>query len=182
MIRILPILFCLLLPLSLQAQSTRTQGQRKARVVQDESINDLVYNKKRTTQTDKKNAAATAPRSGDGGAPASKKTSGGKTAAGRQSGTTYSPRQRYNATGYRIQIYTGGKTRNDKTAALQMQKKCRQAFPELATYVHFISPHWVCRVGDFRHKEDAQRYVGKLRNRKIAAEARIVTSNIIIAQ
>lgn len=180
MIRILPFLITLLLPLCLQAQTPRTAEQKKARVVQDESINDLVYNKKRNTGT---TATPAAPQKPAANAESNKSTPRSQTAKRTdRTNTTYAPRQRYNDTGYRIQIYTGGSTRNDKTAALRMQKKARQAFPELAAYVHFISPHWVCRVGDFRHKEDAQRYATKLRNKKIAFESRVVTSNIIIAQ
>ena len=90
------------------------------------------------------------------------------------------PRRRFNSAGFRIQIFTGGNSRADKQAAIQAQQKCRAAFPELATYVHFLSPHWVCRVGDFAKREDAQRYVSRLRGRGL--EARIVRSNVILSK
>jgi len=94
----------------------------------------------------------------------------------------YANRKRYNAKGYRIQVYTGGNKRADKQAAQQMQQKFKKKFPELASYVHFISPHWVCRVGDFPKRESAQRYITKIRRARIANEARIVQSNIFVAR
>jgi len=100
----------------------------------------------------------------------------------KRSGSTYVQRTRYNARGYRIQIYTGGNKRTDKTQAQRIQQKCRQTFPELATYVHFVSPHWVCRVGDFPKRESAQKYVKKIRAKKICPEVRIVKSNIFVAR
>ncbi|MBR6340124.1 MAG: SPOR domain-containing protein [Alloprevotella sp.] len=93
----------------------------------------------------------------------------------------YTPRQRYNGQGYRVQVFTGGNKRKDRLEAQKMQKKCKETFPELAAYVHFVSPHWVCRIGDFRRREDAQRYVKKA-NSKLTFEARIVRSNIFIAR
>lgn len=97
-------------------------------------------------------------------------------------GSTYVQRTRYNASGYRIQVYTGGNKRTDKTQAQRIQQKIRQAFPELATYVHFVSPHWVCRVGDFPKRESAQKYVKKIRARKICPKTHIVKSNIFVAR
>lgn len=95
---------------------------------------------------------------------------------------SYVNRTRYNASGYRIQVYTGGNKRTDKTQAQKIQQRFRTAFPELATYVHFVSPHWVCRVGDFPKREQAQKYVKKIRAKKICTEVRIVKSNIFVAR
>lgn len=95
---------------------------------------------------------------------------------------TYVNRQRYNSHGFRIQVYTGGNSRQDKVRAQQVQQKFKKAFPELSAYVHFYTPHWVCRVGDFKRREDAQRYIRKIRARNIATEVRIVRSNIFIAR
>ncbi len=90
-------------------------------------------------------------------------------------------RTRYKVRGFRIQIYTGGNTRNHKAQAHSVAGKARQAAPELGTYVQFQSPHWICRVGDFRNREDAQRYVKRLRAAGVSNEARIVSCEVLLA-
>ena len=94
----------------------------------------------------------------------------------------YIARARYQATGFRIQVYTGGNSRNDKAKAQQLQMRCRQAFPELSAYVHFISRHWVCRVGDFKDRNEAQRYASQIRRKKLSYEVRIVKSTVLLAR
>ena len=61
-------------------------------------------------------------------------------------------RARYKAQGYRIQVYT------------------------------FLSPRWVCRVGDFSSREEAVDYVRQLRRKRISAEVRVVSSTILRAE
>lgn len=98
---------------------------------------------------------------------------------------TYFPqmvRQRYKARGFRIQIYTGGNTRNHRAQAQKIAQKSRQAAPELSTYIQFLSPHWVCRVGDFRQREDAERYAKKLRSAGVSRETRIIGSEVLLAR
>lgn len=186
--RYLFFLLSLALPLLAQAQTGKTAPQGKVTVVQDKAIDDLVYNKKKpTTPKAEKNSAAKPkppahPEAGHERGKAPESSHAGKTATPQLNQGSYKARQRYNAQGYRVQIYTGGNTRKDKQAALRMKQKCQKSFPELAAYVHFVSPRWVCRVGDFRHKEDAQRYARKIRAKKFTFEARVVTSNILVAQ
>ena len=86
-------------------------------------------------------------------------------------GTT---RARYKAQGYRIQVYTGANNRVSKQEALH--------FPELSAYVTFLSPRWVCRVGDFSSREEAADYVRQLRRKRISAEVRVVSSTILRAE
>lgn len=90
-------------------------------------------------------------------------------------------RQRYKAKGYRIQIFTGGNSRTDRQAARRMEQKCKKAFPELSAYVHFVSPRWICRVGDFRTREDANKYLHLIRKAKISNEARVVSCTVLLA-
>lgn len=91
---------------------------------------------------------------------------------------SYTTRVRHKARGYRICIFTGGNSRADKTKATQMANKCRQRFPELSVYTSFISPRWVTHVGDFKTKQDAQKYIGRIRNAKFTYEARIVETEV----
>lgn len=95
---------------------------------------------------------------------------------------SYMARVRYKAEGFRIQVYTGGNSRADKGKAQQLQQRCRQEFPELSAYVHFVSPHWVCRVGDFKDREEAQRYANQIRRKRLSYEARIVKSSVLLAR
>lgn len=154
---------------TLAAQNVQT-GQGKLVVVQDEAVDRLLHSKHadRVQMRNAENENAEAA--------AASETSSTQQSTNRRTG----PRRHYNSAGFRVQIFTGGNSRADKQAALQAQQKCRAAFPELATYVHFYSPHWVCRAGDFQKREDAQRYVSKLRARGL--EARIIRSNIILSK
>jgi len=98
----------------------------------------------------------------------------------KNSGTarTHVARTRHKARGYRICIYTGGNSRADKTKALQMGQKCRNLFPELSAYTSFVAPRWVTNVGDFRTRQDAQKYVSRIRKARFTYEVRIVSSEV----
>ena len=90
--------------------------------------------------------------------------------------------QRVRTTGYRIQIFTGSNSHNDKTKAYAVGNACQKRFPELSVYARFIAPRWVCRVGDFHSREDAQRYANKIRAAGISREVRVVKSEVLVAQ
>lgn len=81
--------------------------------------------------------------------------------------------------GYRIQVYAGGNTRQGKQEALRMQNLVRSQFPDLAVYTQFISPRWICRVGDFRTYEEASKTLQEMRQTGRFREASIVKSTII---
>lgn len=94
---------------------------------------------------------------------------------------TYHPyvnRARHKVRGYRICIFTGGNSRADKQKALDMGNKCRAKFPELASYASFEAPRWVTHVGDFKTREEAQKYVSRIRRAHITYEVRIVASEV----
>lgn len=82
--------------------------------------------------------------------------------------------------GFRIQMFWGNSLRTDQLRAKRLGDKVTGAFPELKAYVSFQQPHWRCRVGDFKTRAGAARYLEKMR--KIAPEAMIVRSEIIIYQ
>jgi hypothetical protein len=82
--------------------------------------------------------------------------------------------------GFRIQLFWGNSLRTDQLRAKRLGDKVTGAFPELKAYVSFQQPHWRCRVGDFKTRAGAARYLDKMR--KIAPEAMIVRSEIIIYQ
>ncbi len=57
--------------------------------------------------------------------------------------------------GYRVQVYMENSQKQSKAGAFEREKRIREKFPELATYVTFTSPFWRLRVGDFRTHTDA---------------------------
>lgn len=80
--------------------------------------------------------------------------------------------------GYRIQVYLGGNSRQAKYEAQQMGRRVKGYFGDLAVYTHFVSPHWICRVGDFRTYEEANEVFQQLKQTNNFNEAVIVKSKI----
>lgn len=66
-------------------------------------------------------------------------------------------------TGYRVQAFAGGNTRQDKLRAQQIGEAIKMKFPEQPIYVHFYSPRWICRVGNFRTYQEAQQVLKQVR-------------------
>ena len=60
-------------------------------------------------------------------------------------------------TGYRVQAFAGGNTRADKNRAQQIGKAIKLRYPDQPIYVHFYSPRWICRVGNYRSYGEASR-------------------------
>lgn len=65
--------------------------------------------------------------------------------------------------GYRIQVYSGGNSREDRQKAERISSAIKSRFPELPVYVHFYSPRWICRAGNFRTYEDAARMLKEIK-------------------
>lgn len=64
-------------------------------------------------------------------------------------------RRSYKTKGYRVQVYAGGNSRNDKIKAQQAGNAVKAAFPSQPIYVHFYSPRWICRMGNYRTYDEA---------------------------
>ena len=69
----------------------------------------------------------------------------------------------YKVTGYRVQAFAGGETRNDRRTAETVGNNIKRRFPEQPIYVHFYSPRWICRVGNFRTYEEAHAMLLEIR-------------------
>lgn len=188
------LLFCLFTG-SLQAQQTFTDvltsqkaGEGKVVVVQDERIKELVDGS--ASKTPAKNASTSKKASDD----KPKKEASRQQLPPHQAESTKTVsstppsqyalryRTRYKATGYRIQVFTGGNSRADRARAYEIEQKCRTAFPELSVYIHFISPRWICRVGDFQSYNDAQKYLSRIRRAGISNEAIVVKTTVLLAR
>lgn len=163
------------------AQETYTNKLRKNEVGcgtviinQSSEIEDLVNNTvKTTTHRSTETSSASKKGSEDHEAQTNTKKSS-------SSSKTYVTRTRHKAKGYRICIFTGGNSKADKTKAVQMGNKCREKFGELAVYPRFIAPRWVTHVGDFKTKQDAQKYVSLIRSANFTYEVRIIPSEVNI--
>ena len=62
----------------------------------------------------------------------------------------------YKITGYRVQVYSGGNSRADRIKAEETGSKMKTNFPDQPIYVHFYSPRWICRMGNFKTYGEAQ--------------------------
>ena len=89
---------------------------------------------------------------------------------------------RIQARGYRVQVYAGGNTRAAREAALRAASAIRSAFPDLSIYTEFISPRWVCRVGDCRTYEEADNLLRDIRSLGTFKEVTILPNQVINIQ
>ena len=69
----------------------------------------------------------------------------------------------YKVNGYRVQAFAGGNTRRDRQQAERIGNEIKTLFPMQPVYVHFYSPRWICRVGNFRTYEEAHQMLTELR-------------------
>ncbi len=65
--------------------------------------------------------------------------------------------------GYRVQAYVGGNSRKDRQQAEQVGNNIKAQFSGVPVYVHFYSPRWICRVGNYRTYEEAHQMLVSLR-------------------
>lgn len=65
--------------------------------------------------------------------------------------------------GYRVQVFSGGSSRDDRVKAEQIGNRMKSAFPNQPIYTHFYSPRWVCRMGNFKTYEEAMSICRKVR-------------------
>mgnify|MGYP005939680933 FL=1 len=67
-------------------------------------------------------------------------------------------------TGYRVQAYAGGNSRVDRQKAENIGSAIKMRFPDLPVYVHFYSPRWICRVGNFRTYQEASNVLKEIKS------------------
>ena len=80
--------------------------------------------------------------------------------------------------GFRVQVYAGNNSQQARTEATQIAEKVKTLFPDLDVYTQFISPRWLCRVGDYRSIEEADAVMRKLKEAGNFKEVSIVRSLI----
>ena len=65
--------------------------------------------------------------------------------------------------GFRVQAFAGGNSRADRQKAEQIGNNIKAQFGNVPVYVHFYSPRWICRVGNYRTYEEAHQMLVSLR-------------------
>lgn len=65
--------------------------------------------------------------------------------------------------GYRVQAFAGGNSRDDRNKAQSIGNNIKQHFPSEPIYVHFYSPRWICRVGNYRSFAEASAMLKELK-------------------
>ena len=167
-----------------RVQQPAKAGQGSVTIHQSQAIDQLV-------NSAELGAKATAAKPAT---PASNASSTGSTAAASAAKTVSStprvatpdttgyvrPTRTQKVMGYRIQAFAGGNSRADRQKAEQTGNSIRAQFPNVAVYVHFYSPRWICRVGNYRSYEEAHQMLVSLRNMGYS-EATIVKGKISVA-
>ena len=69
----------------------------------------------------------------------------------------------YKVDGYRVQVYAGGNSRKDRQTAEDIGTKLKISFPTEPVYVHFYSPRWICRIGNYRSYDEAVRMLKEVK-------------------
>ena len=154
-----------------------TKDKAVVTITQDAAIDKLVNGnnatnatigtrKDPTSNTKKKNAASNTATSN---ATSNTATPSSNTSASHASSTEEPDMSKkvmknsYKVTGYRVQAFAGGNTRNDRRTAETVGNNIKRRFPEQPIYVHFYSPRWICRVGNFRTYEEAHAMLLEIR-------------------
>jgi hypothetical protein len=83
--------------------------------------------------------------------------------------------------GYRVQVFAGGNQRKDRLQAEQAGSKVKSHFPDQPIYVHFYSPRWICRMGNYRSYEEARQMLSEVKKLGYTS-ATIVKGKITVYQ
>ena len=70
----------------------------------------------------------------------------------------------YKVNGYRVQVFAGGNSRSDRIKAERIGNEIKSLFPGVPVYVHFYSPRWICRMGNYRSYEEANEVLNRVKN------------------
>lgn len=98
-------------------------------------------------------------------------------------GRVYTPSQgkgrKIQTVGFRIQVFAGNNTRQAKEEAQKVAEYVETNFPEIPVYTEFVSPRWVCRVGDYKTIEEADQVMRMLKKSRKFKEIAILPNQLI---
>lgn len=146
------------------------QGEGKVTVKQSKEIDELVNGSSKTTST-------TTPRKqekdkADNPSATKQEKPLAKVQTGKRDSTdvygtddsTKKITKGQKVNGYRVQVFAGGNSRNDRIKAERIGSEIRSLFPGEPVYVHFYSPRWICRMGNYRSYEEAYEILSRVKN------------------
>ena len=157
--------------------TTPAEGQGQVTIRQDAEIESLVNGTARPVNN---SPAPRAPRRQWDGA---QRTAQADSLGLRDSTERVNPvmtGRRARANGFRIQVFAGGTDRRSQAEAFRMSGVVHNYFDDLQVYTHFVSPRWICRVGDFTTYEEAQEVLERMRHTGMFPEATIVKTKIVV--
>ena len=82
--------------------------------------------------------------------------------------------------GYRVQVFAGGNSRNDRLKAERTGESMKSSFPSVPVYVHFYSPRWICRIGNYRTYEEAHEMLQRVK--QLGYDSAIIVKGKITVQ
>lgn len=82
---------------------------------------------------------------------------------GSETRTVLRKKKTFTGKGFRILVFSGGNTRDDRTKAEEAGQKVKALLPDLPVYVHFYSPRWMCLIGNFEDYKGAQKALQTVR-------------------
>jgi len=178
------------------AQSTFTErlqksktGEGKISVTQDKSIEELVNGSAAIKQPQKdkpeqKATVAATPKDKDKPATTEKvapKEDEAQTAITPDTVDVHKKVMKgYKVNGYRVQVFAGGNSRNDRLKAERTGENIKSLFPGEPIYVHFYSPRWICRMGNYRTYEEAHEVLKKVK--QLGYQSAIIVKGKITVQ
>ena len=170
----LTLVLCVGYWLAADAQSTFTEqlqqskaGEGKVTVTQDKTIDQLVNTPTTTTAPTNKTTTTTTTTT-----PAKPQQSG-KQADDLLTDTSVATdsidrskkiMKGQKVNGWRVQVFAGGNGRVDRLKAERTGEEIKTLFPHEPVYVHFYSPRWICRMGNYRTYEEAHDVLMKVKS------------------
>lgn len=184
---------CVSCLLAANAQTTFTQrlqksnaGEGKVTVTQSKEIDDLVNGPQDVVTTPaKQNTQSTQNNQNTLTTPSASKTQRPQISTQPEVtiDTTYTtePRKKilkgYKVNGYRVQVYAGGNSRDARVKAERTGREINSLFPGEPVYVHFYSPRWICRMGNYRTYEEAHQKLNAVK--KLGYQSAIIVKGKI---
>ena len=183
---------------AVDAQSVFTQriqqsnsGEGKVTVTQEKAIDDLVNGKTGMTvptvpqkQTENNTTATNHQEKPERLTTTNKTETTIKTETTTVAPDTIDTRKKlmkgYKINGFRVQVFAGGNSRSDRLKAEKIGDEIKTLYPGTPVYVHFYSPRWICRMGNYRTYEEAHEV---LRNvKQLGYQSAIIVKGKITVQ
>ncbi len=171
----------------LEHLQTREAGKGNVTVVESLEIDKLVNGNapkdatsKKPSSTPEKKTTTEAKHETTPKKSTHEETSGSELTTTTTTTSTTAVRRTQKVTGYRIQVFAGGNSRADKNKAESTGNKLKMEFPDQPVYVHFYSPRWICRMGNYRTYAEAESMLKKVREAGFR-QASLVKGKITVA-